>query len=81
KEQLLVHPEQSGTVNACRQSHFGFTRNPVVLMGGTLTTITAPAGITCSRRGGYIGALLGPERTRECSISDDACQSFCRSVG
>ena len=34
------------------------------LMGGTLTTITAYGGDTDPRRGGYIGALLGPERTR-----------------
>jgi len=47
----------------------------VVLMGGTLTTITAYRGDHVLFGGGYIGALLGPEGTRECFFSDDVCES------
>ena len=53
----------------------------LVLMGGTLTSITVYRGNSVFLGGGYIGALLGPERTRECFVSDDAHQSFRRSVG
>ena len=41
------------------------------LMGGTLAIITTCGASSVWFRSGYIGALLGPERTRECLISDD----------
>ncbi len=50
-------------------------------MGGTLTIIIANASSSVVMCGGYIGALLGPEGTRECFFSDDAHQIFCRVVG
>lgn len=46
-------------------------------MGGTLTSITAVEAGSVLFRGGYIGALLGPERTRcSCLISDDDLRKF-----
>ena len=40
-------------------------------MGGTLASIIVFGEDTVPGRGGYIGALLGPEGTRECLFSDD----------
>ncbi|MBP2209716.1 hypothetical protein JOJ87_004861 [Rhodococcus ruber] len=77
-----MHPEQSGTVNARRQSHFGFTRNPVVLTGGTLTSIFfVTAGPSAGGKRVISVHCWVLREHAMCFVSDDACQSFRRSVG
>ena len=52
-------------VNASRAETVSFPHvERQKLMGGTLTTITAYRGDHVLFGGGYIGALLGPEGTR-----------------
>ena len=74
KEHLPTPPEMSGCV--CGQRPFVSVCGTRLLMGGTLTATSHPVSSSVERPRGYIGALLGPERTRECFVSDDDLRKF-----